>query len=47
MFWDLLEIIFVTGVSLGLLRLHGRLRSLERKVEGLEGGAGKSATEDE
>lgn len=47
MFWDLLKIVFVTGVFLGLLRLHDRLRSLERKVEGLDGAAGKNGTEDE
>jgi len=47
MFWDLLKIAFATGVFLGLLRLHDRLRSLERKVEGLEGAAGKNGTEDE
>tara|TARA_B100000809_G_scaffold126344_1_gene124556 strand:+ start:1197 stop:1340 length:144 start_codon:yes stop_codon:yes gene_type:complete len=47
MFWDLLKITFVMGVSLGLLRLHDRLRSLERKVEDLEGAAGKNETEDE
>jgi len=47
MFWDLLKIAFVTGVFLGLLRLHDRLRSLERKVEDLEGAAGENETEDE
>jgi hypothetical protein len=47
MFWDLLKIVFATGVFLGLLRLHDRLRSLERKVEDLEGAAGKNETEDE
>jgi len=47
MFWDLLKIAFVTGVFLWLLRLHDRLRSLERKVEDLEGAAGKNETEDE
>ncbi|MFP6633936.1 MAG: hypothetical protein VCD16_14980 [Planctomycetota bacterium] len=47
MFWDLLKIVFATGVFLGLLRLHDRLRSLERKVEDLEGTAGENETEDE
>ena len=47
MFWDLLNIAFAAGVFLGLLRLHDRLRSLERKVEGLDGAAGKNGTEDE
>ena len=47
MFWDLLKIVFVTGVFLGLLRLHDRLRSLERKVEDIEGAAGKNGAEDE
>tara|TARA_B100002049_G_C15852072_1_gene279716 strand:- start:191 stop:484 length:294 start_codon:yes stop_codon:yes gene_type:complete len=47
MFWDLLKIVFVTGVFLGLLRLHDRLRSLERKVEDIEGAAGKNEAEDE
>ena len=47
MFWDLLKIAFAAGVCLGLLRLHDRLRSLERKVEDLDGAAGKNGTEDE
>ncbi len=47
MFWDLLKVAFATGVFLGLLRLHDRLRSLEREVEDLEGAAGKNETEDE
>jgi hypothetical protein len=47
MFWDLLKIVFVIGVFLGLLRLHDRLRSLERKVEDIEGAAGKNEAEDE
>ena len=47
MFCDLLKLVFVTVVFLGLLRLHDRLRSLERKVEGLDGAAGKNGTEDE
>jgi hypothetical protein len=47
MFLDLLKIVFAMGVFLGLLRLHDRLRSLERKVEDLEGAAGENETEDE
>ena len=47
MFWDLLKIAFAAGVFLGLLRLHDRLRSLERKVEDIEGAAGKNEAEDE
>ena len=47
MFWDLLKIAFAAGVFLGLLRLHDRLRSLERKVEDIEGASGKNEAEDE
>lgn len=47
MLLDLLKIVFAMGVFLGLLRLHDRLRSLERKVEDLEGAAGENETEDE
>ena len=39
MLWNLVMIVLAAVFFLGLLRLHDRLRALERKVEGFEGGA--------
>ncbi len=38
MLWNLVMIALAVAFFLGLLRLHDRLRALERKVEDFEGG---------
>ena len=47
MLWDLIKIALAVVFFLGLLRLHDRLRALERKVEELEGGPAPQENGDE
>ena len=47
MLWNLVKIALAAVFFLGLLRLHDRLRALERKVEDLEGGAAPQENGDE
>jgi len=45
--WSLVKIALAVGLCLGLLRLHERLRALERKVEELGDGVDEQENEDE